>query len=1406
MTEDPNNTLARLNPYLPPHLTKYLTPDSELVEVITISKHIRAVREMVSTYLPNYLVRSIYQNPKPGNVNGGFHYGAVLFADVSGFTAMSEKLSVLGKEGAEEVTSIVNKYFTAMLNINDSSGGDLLKFGGDALLIFFEGNLGPYRALATGKAMMNAMSAFTQVQTSQGIFPLRMKIGMACGSVFLASLGTPQNMDHAVMGSTLFNLAQAENNASAGEIVVHSSLREVTGDVANYSPVIDEFWKLKELDETITVLDETKEFKSAIPELGFDADILVRNLMRDADIISGLRPFVPQELFSRIVDDPQRIAVYGSHRPVTITFTNFLGIDQIIEALGPDHEDSITAILNRHFVTMSEVITRFGGTVNRLDAYSKGHRILGLFGALQAHDDDPQRAVRAALEMNKSLESVNQTTDEILNSIPEFTGRFDTPPLKQRIGVNSGFVFGGNTGSRTRREYTVMGDQVNLTARLMGIAQEGEVLIGQSTARHTEHAFNLEEKEAVKVKGKTDPVRNFAVTGIKESSHWKTRLATSPIIGRDRELALGREAIEQALAGQARLLVISGVSGMGKTRLAEELAWYGDQKGMDLLIGTCLSYGKTMTYHPWAEVLRELFGIVATETDQDKGVRVEAVQRGMEAIDEAPWTPVIGTVLGLEIPDNDLTRDLDPKLRRQRVLDLTVKLLKARAYSKPLMLVIEDAHWADPASMDLIDYVARNISGHPILFMLPHRPDIGLPDWTSYPHAVDLELEDLTNEYCKQIIDEMLGGLHLPEAMYQLILSRGCGNPFFIGEVVRALIDAGALARDEDGNFQVVQDMSLVELPDSIHGVIISRIDRLLESDRRILQVASVIGRVFAYRTLEGINPYDDIATALRERLNYLNDLGLTEIQVIETELYRFIHLTTREVVYEGLPFEHRRSLHREIGGYIEEISAGNLSEQTNLLAYHFFEGQAWEKAMNYNLVAAQNAQREFANDTAILSGERALEAANNLEPEMDTSQVRIQVHETLGEVMTLVGQYDHAFEQYGLARELVELEKSTPQRQSHLAELSRKTADVFERRSDYDTAFEWLDKGINYLDLGRPTIEAARIHILRAGVYYRQGAMDQAITWCQKTLDTASQITSREGQQEVARAYYLLGLIYSGRGEYAQAVKFCKESAQLYQSIDDIVGQARAYNNLAIAYSDLGDWSNAGDAYHQSLKINQQIGNIQEQGFVANNLAQIYLDRGELNEALELYQKSNAIWIQLNAAFFEGITSSNLGQVYIYQGEWDKAQACLTHSETIFSQVGSESFLPELERRWGEFYLRTGELDQAITHAKRSIDLAEDQEVRLELGMSQRILGEVHFNRQEFQEANTALQKSLEILTDLESEYEAAKTILLLIRVQLTTKQEADQKQLKQAIQIFEKLGANTDLSEAVALADQLK
>jgi class 3 adenylate cyclase/predicted ATPase len=1406
---DQRALFKKLQTYLPKHLGERLAADISPDDARAVLDYTIWLQDALSTYLPRYLLKLITDTPTPGQVESGFRDGTVVLADVSGFTAMSERLSALGKEGAEEITLVVNDYYNAMLEISAQYGGDLLKFGGDSLLILFEEQSGPRRALAAAQAMQRAMDCFARVQTSQGVFPLQMSVGIGHGPVFLAHLGTAEKMEYAVMGPALSNVARAEGKASAGQTIVDRATRDAMLDAATFAPVGDDFWRLETLSWARYPLKCFVQ-KKPLPFRPDDGstDWLDQMLAR-ASAIEALRPFVPDELFNHLISDPQQPTLPGSHRPVTVMFANFYGIDEIINALGPAHKAVITAILNLHFGTMSRILTRYGGLINKVDTFAVGHRIMALFGALRANEDDPRRAVGAALEMNQALGEVNRRTRELLAAVPGLDVDFGAAPLKQRIGLNSGFVFAGNVGTATRREYSVMGDEVNLTARLMEAAQHGEVLISQSTARHVGDHFVLSEKRPVRVKGKTGLVRNFVVTGLRERPlHWAS-VTSGPLVGREKELKIGQTAADRALAGHGGLLVISGVSGMGKTRLAEEIALYGRSAGMDLLAGTCLSYGQTMPYHPWADILRACFDI---QPDDDARTRVETVQRELGALGETIWAPIFGDVLGLDVPGNDLLDLLDARLRRQRLLDLTLKLLQTRAQSRPLMLVIKDAHWADPASTDLINYVARNVVEHPILFVISCRPDKGLPDLLAHAHATALPLDDLPDDACLEIVRGMLGPLTLPDALRDLILSKGAGNPFFVEEVVRALIDAGALRQNSSGGWQVNHNMQTVALPDTIHGVIISRIDRLPQAERQILQVASVVGRVFSYHTLENIYPYGDLGGALKGRLDYLSKLSLLELQSSEDQTYRFKHLTTWDVVYESQAFEQRRNMHRRIARFIESESAETLAEQTDLLAYHCWEGHDWVKATEYNLLTARRAQQEFANDMAVAAYWRALEAA--AKAPIDTTGVRLLAYESLGELLTLLGRYEQAMKNYAAARGMIGDKAPSGEQRCHLADLCRKTAAVYERRSEYDEAFKWLEKGLSYLDERAPSIEVVRIYLLGAGICRRQGKNDEAIDWCMKSLGAALGIEAHEGRQAVAQAYYNLGGIYEHRGDLQKAVMFCRESIVIYQQIDDIVGLSQAYINLSNAYSSQGDWEQASDALRKSLAIKQKIGDIFGQGMIANNLANIHLDRGEWDQAASLFEQSHAIWKQVGAAWGEAIILSNLAQVRIYQEDWSEARACLSRSQTLFAEIGSEDFLPELERRWGEFHLarvvrqvgQAGELDQALAHVQRSLELAIAQEARLELGMSYRLLGQVHLARGEVAPARSALHQSLQILDDLGIPYQLAKTLLCL--VQLATKNGSVVKarsQLAQAIETFASLGAQADLSAALALQKQL-
>jgi class 3 adenylate cyclase/predicted ATPase len=1395
MTQNLNSSqIDRIKRYLPVRVSQEIKPRISAQRRRDLQSSLAALRQGISAYLPQYLTESIRNNPKPGQAGCFFKTGTVMFADVSGFTAMSEKLSALGKEGAEEMTGIVNSYFEAMLEISGGLGGDLLKFGGDALMIFYEGDSGAQRALSAGTSMQAAMSRFVEIETSQGAFPLRMSIGMASGPIVLLNLGSEKEMFYTVMGRTLGRMAKMEEQATAKQVVVDKFTAQSLQGHARFDEITKGAFVLKEL---------TQAGDSAQPEALMSTSQNhppeeSSDILAEMELLEALSPYVPEELLVRLIADPNHPVRRGSHRQVTNVFANFIGLDEIVEDLGLGHQKEILEIADAYIAPMGQILDRYGGTISRLDTYSVGQRILALFGALQAHEDDPERAVRAGVEMNRALGSVNQKIRLILAGVLDGDG--EPIGIRQRIGINTGFVFAGSVGSPRRREYTVMGAQVNLTARLMSIAKEGDVLIGGSTARHIESSFTLEEQEAVKVKGISKPVRNYVVGGEVAAQSRLTRLAATPIQGREQELQLSRKVSADVLEGRGRTLVISGESGIGKSRLIDEIVTEVIASGMDVVDGACLSFGRTMTYHPWAEILRDLFGMMP---DQEPAGRIRYLTDHMEKIGQDIFVPLIGQVMGLPIEDNDLTRDLDPKLRRQRVLDLVLQLLQARSSMQPLLILIEDAHWADDASRDLISYVGRNIGPHPILFLLSHRPDEDLPDWSELPGAHGVALSGLSAEACLALARQILGDQPISERLELFILEKGDGNPLFLGEVIRNLMDTGGVAQDSDGVWDLPEGIEAVELPDTIHGMIISRMDRLEPSDRRMLQVASVVGRSFSTPTLVGVYDFDLASTDLSSRIGYLANRGLVELMEGGEQLFRFTHLTTQEVVYESLSFELKRDLHCRIGTHYEEVHSDSLNEWIDLLAYHYYEGHEWPKAATHNLQAGQRAQREFANQAAISACQKVLSAAEKLRSPEEANQTALPAHETLGEVHTLVGEYDQALDHLGLAKGILDIEQESEENTRSMADLLRKTADIYERQGEYGEAFQWLERALEGLEGISIGLETARIHLMGAGIHHRQGQNDEAVAWCLRSSKTASKINSRESARVMAQAHYLQGAALYRQAKFDEALRACEESIRLFDQIEDLLGSARAYNNLAIVYSDLGDWEKSSEAYHKSLEINQRIGNIQEQGFVANNLGNIHLYRGEWEQAIALIRESNGIWKKIGAPLPDAVTLSNLAQVQIYKREWDKAKITLDESQAIFDGLGSEDFMAELERRWAEYLLGIKESESALKHINHSIELAVKQEARLEEGMSYRVLGEIEHASGDHEAAEQALLKSLQILEGLNSEYQEAKTKHALARLGIiATKLASDYTdELRAAIKTFENLGAKADLKMAQGL-----
>jgi class 3 adenylate cyclase/tetratricopeptide (TPR) repeat protein len=1405
-----SDLVAALREYLPASLERQCLSGDAIKDPRPCLQHLDALLRAISTYLPRQVVAPLIENPEMGRVRGGFNYGSVMFADISGFTAMSETLSQLGKEGAEEVTAIINRLFTTLLSVADRYGGDLLKFGGDALLLFFGDEAHALSACRAALDMQETMAQFSETATSQGVFRLRMSVGVGTGPLFMAHLGASsenvsQGMEFTVMGQAMTQMAQAESRASAGEIFIDDQTREAlqaaSGGKAALQAVEDAPADKKGAKDRSVQLHQLLDLPGDADDLPVSPleDPLARapSLAEDnprpwieetVRRIRALSLFLPPGLLDKIKLEPERVAIGGEYRPVTIFFANFYGINEIIETLGEARSAEITAILNAHFATMREIIARYGGVVNKVDTYAVGHRIMALFGAPRAHIDDPERAVRAALDMQAAMDRFA----ELETSCGAFS-------LKQRIGINTGLVFAGNVGSLARQEYSVMGDEVNLAARLMGAAAEEQVLISQSTARQSAGVFLLQEQAPVRVKGKSKPVANYDAVGVQERRAPERR----PIIGRDAEWAVIHARTDQALGGEAQIITLVGNAGLGKSRFLEEVVAHWREEHSALSVGaSCPSFGRHTPYLPWLDVLRLFFGLNPADTTPVKLDKIEAL---LQEVDPTwrDWTVLMGRLLGLDVEETALIRALDAQTRQRIIFNVVGGLVKHIAGEQPLLLAIDDIQWADETSVELINHVAQQVTERPFLLALAHRPEESLAlDVADLPHHIDLRLEELSDDDSLRLLDTLLPTTpQMPQQLKALILKNAQGNPLFIEAVAHSLIENYLTLDEESGAYHARADLATVEVPDSVNRVIMSRIDRLDESSRNVLKVASVIGQEFRYWLLSEIYPHRRGEGELRERLDQLSRREILEGPLPDL-LYLFRHILTREVAYESLLYADRRQLHRHIGQSIERQQAQRLNEYWEVLAYHFDLAEDWGKAMGYHLKAGRKAQEMYANEDAVHHYRRALEDAERVEDGERLSRRQLAAHEGLAEVLDTLGKYDEALAHLEAARGLA------PEAARRQADLCRKTAYIYEKKSDYNVAFEWLHKGLESVE-GMEVIEAARLYLRGAGVYQRQGKNNEAIEWCNRGLKVAERVGGREGQSVIAHADYLLGLIYYRLGDMAHTIELCRKSMDIYELIEDMPGASQASTNLANAYLDRGgqgDWARGIEYYLRALNIKRKIGDIYGQAVITLNLGSAYLDQGNLSQAANYNQQSLRTWEILDSIYMVAVLYNNMSAVTLRKGKPDGALALLEKSLKMFQQIGSRDFLPEVYRHQAEAYIGQRGLDKALNSAQRSLELAQEQEMRLEEGATRRVLGQVHLARGELAQAEQELEESLRILEELNSRYEVGKTCFQLARLyhewqvasgKLQVASGEWREYLERARGIFEDLGAQWDLAQ---------
>ncbi|MCX7680828.1 MAG: AAA family ATPase, partial [Anaerolineae bacterium] len=851
--------VTALRRYLPTSLEHRCLLGDRIEDPAACALHLATLLRAVSTYLPRRVVTSLLTDPQPAQPRGEFASGTVMCADISGFTAMSEKLSQLGKAGAEEVTGIINRLFTTLQEVSERYGGDLVKFGGDALIIHFGEEAHALRACLAAMQMQEAMGSFRETPTSQGVFRLQMSIGIGSGPLFMVNLGSEEGMEFVVMGQAIARMAQAESHAAAGEVLIDSITLQQVAPYAVTQPRGDGFHQLLYFQQPLPDLSVT--ISDPLPPISppSSADNLLPWIADTVRRIRALSPFLPPGVLNRLIFDPETVLVGGEYRPVTVAFANFCGTDEIIETLGESRTTEITAILNAYFTSMRDLIAVYGGVINKVDPYTAGHRLMALFGAPHTHIDDPERAVRVALEMQEAMAPFTR--------LETSCGTFR---LAQRIGINTGVVFAGNVGAPARREYSVMGDGVNLAARLMAVAAEGQILISHSTARQAEGVLLLREQQPVQVKGKSASVRNYLVLGLQEQRRREHR----PLIGRDEEWRTILETTDMALSGRPQMLAIVGEAGLGKSRLLDELitCWQREHGALAIL-ATCPSFGRHTPYSPWLDVLRALFGILPSD---DTPLKLEKIAATLQEMRPAwrDWSVLIGRLLGLDVEETAVVQALDAPTRQRIIFAVIEGLVTHRASSQPLLLAVDDLHWADEASLALLNYIARRVAEgrdrpRALMLAIAYRTEgASSLDMASLPHYTEVRLRELSEADSLRLLDTLLPSTpQIPQQLKEVILRNAQGNPLFIEAIAHSLIENYLVLDEQTGTYHMRPGLEDVEIPDSVNRIIMSRIDRLDESCRNILRVASVIGQQFWYWLLSSVYPYRRSEWELRGHL-----------------------------------------------------------------------------------------------------------------------------------------------------------------------------------------------------------------------------------------------------------------------------------------------------------------------------------------------------------------------------------------------------------------------------------------------------------------------------------------------------------------------------------------------------------
>ncbi|MDA9503519.1 adenylate cyclase [Bradyrhizobium sp. CCBAU 11386] len=985
-------------------------------------------------------------------------------------------------------------------------------------------------------------------------------------------------------------------------------------------------------------------------------------------IRSSSPPLAPtEEAQAAFRPQSDKIDSEANRRTITVLFADLSGFTAMSERLDPE---VMQTLQNELFEELTAAVQSFGGFVDKFI----GDALLALFGAPAAHEDDPERAVRAALDMIDRSARLSERAKAYAGS-----------PLLLHVGINTGHVVAGGLGAGVAKSYSVTGDTVNTAQRLQSMAAPGEVLVGPLTHRLTRHAFSYDSLGEVSLKGKMGSVLVHRLKEPLDTPRAARGLDTlglnAPLIGRDAELARMIGSLDRACGGAAQLVRLVGEAGIGKTRLVREfVARIRDQDrfaGVAIRQAACSPLGE-QSYGTLAAVLRSAYGIAqkASATEAEAKVAEALSELGL-ATDEADrLMPLYLHVLGLGDP-NAVLRHVEPEQLRRQIFFAIRTVFERRLALSPLLIIVEDLHWADAVSLEALRFLMDRLERTRLMLLFTHRPMLELDQFGSsrISHAT-LRLPPLGDADGQRLLAAYFshGWREPPGRLFSRILDRAGGNPLFLEEIIRGLIEAGTLERD-GAQWRMTSDEAAADIPASIQALLLARLDRLPHQVRRLAQEAAVIGPRFDAAALGAAATEP---ARVEAGLELLCDAEIVEeiagSNSISLRTYRFTQTMLQDVIYQNLLLQRRIELHGRIGGALERLYGHEPErlEDLILLGHHFSLSASKPKGAHYLRAAGDRARASYANDDAIRLYQQALAVlltGGEREPE------RLVLYERIADLCGAAGRRNTAEEHYQSALEGHRAIQDRIGEARILRKLGRLLWDAG-KRIKAETHYAEAANLLGGIDA---PIEWAHLLQERGRLAFRTGDHVAAARWADEALGYARSVSADADEQcgleaarAIAEALNTKGVALARLGRHEEAVREVEQSVAAAETAGLLNVACRGYTNLGVLYT-IVDPAKAVEVCRRGLDVARRIGDL---GFQARLLANFavacctFTDRCT-EEGVPAAEKAIEIDRALDQREHLSVPLIVLGQIHQCHFRPDLAALCYNEAIEVANETG---------------------------------------------------------------------------------------------------------------------------------------